>query len=164
MKTLHQIEDMALEQLDTALRLYFEEEKSYYSVITLAGAAEELLGKLLKENGQKTALNITTKKGRAVSERLRGEDEAAPERWFATRANNAKNRLKHGSPNQSKSVEFDAEEEAKDMLQRAIDNYSMLTKDISKETENMSRFVRMHRSNNALPLTSYSRPIFKKNG
>ncbi len=151
MKTLdHQIEDMALEQLETALRLYFEAEKSYYSVITLAGAAEEILGKLLKENGQETALDTIKKAVRAVSERLRGE--ATTEKWVATRANNAKNRVKHGSPNQSKSVEFDAAEEAKDMLQRAIDNYYTLT---SKETEKMLRFRRMHVSNNKLPLTSY---------
>jgi len=49
METACQIKDMALEQLDDALRLY--DEKRYYSSITLAGAADGLLGKLLKETG-----------------------------------------------------------------------------------------------------------------
>lgn len=42
----HDIHCMALKQLETALRLYFERE-DYYSVITLAGAAEEVFGSLL---------------------------------------------------------------------------------------------------------------------
>jgi hypothetical protein len=38
---------MALRQLEIALRLYFEQE-DYYSVITLAGASEEMFSELLK--------------------------------------------------------------------------------------------------------------------
>ena len=44
----HDIQCAALRQLETALRLYFECE-DYYSVVTLAGASEEILGKLLEE-------------------------------------------------------------------------------------------------------------------
>lgn len=49
----HQIEDIAQRQLETALCLYFA-KANYYSVITLAGAAEEifenlLMNKLLEE-------------------------------------------------------------------------------------------------------------------
>ncbi len=42
----HDIYCIALRQLKTALRLYFE-EVDYYSVITLAGASEEVFGSLL---------------------------------------------------------------------------------------------------------------------
>ena len=42
----HNVEQAALQQLETALRLYIEDE-DYYSAITLAGAAEEILGKRL---------------------------------------------------------------------------------------------------------------------
>jgi hypothetical protein len=41
--------EIALQFLDTAMRLYIEEQ-DYFSVIHLAGAAEELLGKHLPEN------------------------------------------------------------------------------------------------------------------
>lgn len=42
----HDIHCVALRQLETALRLYFERE-DYYSVITLAGASEEVFGSFL---------------------------------------------------------------------------------------------------------------------
>ena len=42
----HDVSCCALRQLETALPLYFEGE-DYYSVTTLAGAAEEVFGKLL---------------------------------------------------------------------------------------------------------------------
>ena len=48
----HDIQCAALRQLETALRLYFEGE-DYYSVVTLAGASEEVLGKLLKDKNLK---------------------------------------------------------------------------------------------------------------
>lgn len=47
--------DIALEQLETALRL-FKKPKEYISVITLAGAAEEILGKACREQGIKNAI------------------------------------------------------------------------------------------------------------
>jgi hypothetical protein len=48
------VEDAALAQLEVALRLYFGgEEKDYLSVITLAGAAEEIFGKLLTAREEK---------------------------------------------------------------------------------------------------------------
>ena len=128
---------IALRQLETALRLYFEKE-DYYSVITLAGAAEEILGKLLKEDGHENSLDALKKATRAISERLWGE---APTEKTATRANDARNRLKHWSPGQPQSVEFDAAEEAKDMLDRAIDNYYELTSEL---TDSMDRFQDMH--------------------
>ena len=134
----HDVRCIALRQLETALRLYFEKE-DYYSVITLAGAAEEVLGKLLKEDGHENSLDTRKKATRAISERLWGE--APTEKRVATRANGARNRLKHWSPGQPQSVEFDAVEEAKDMLDRAIDNYYELT---SKLTDAMQRFQNMH--------------------
>ncbi len=43
----HDIQCAALRQLETALCLYFKGE-DYYSVVTLAGASEEVLGNLLR--------------------------------------------------------------------------------------------------------------------
>ena len=46
--------EIATQQLDTALMLYFE-DKNYFSVITLAGAAEEILAVYLKLHKQPNA-------------------------------------------------------------------------------------------------------------
>ena len=212
----HDVQCVALRQLETACRLY--EEGDYYSVITLAGAAEELLGKLLKENGGENALDSIKKDmakardglwpedseseeieellrklleakecgvkisrdcikkvvtaitehlshggpmeanevkniGDILCSRLNKKDSdirnpraflkeivrASTESYAGKRANDARNKLKHLSGGEP--VEFDAPEEAKDMLIRAIENYLALTGDF---TQAMSRFLDMH--------------------
>jgi hypothetical protein len=47
--------DLALFQLETALRL-FAEGKDFASVITLAGAADEIFGNLLGAKGQESSI------------------------------------------------------------------------------------------------------------
>ena len=139
----HDPQYVAVRQLETALRLYFEQE-DYYSVITLAGASEEMLGKLLKENGIENSLDSLKKASLAITKQLFGE--APTEKEVVARANDARNRLKHGSP--GKPIEFDAKEEAKDMLDRAIDNYYELTSEL---TDTMQRFQTMHVRDNKQP-------------
>lgn len=138
----HDIQCVALKQLETALRLYFERE-DYYSVITLAGASEEVFGKLLKENNPENALDSLKKGGVAIHKVLSDEDIA--EKEFSDRANWVRNLFKHWSPGQPKVFEFDAPEEAKDMLNRAIDNYSELT---GNPTPAMEKFQDMHVQDN----------------
>lgn len=133
---------MALRQLETALCLYFERE-DYYSVITLAGAAEEVFGKLLKEDNPENTLDSIKKGGAAIHEALFETD--IPEKEISDRANWARNLLKHWSPGQPKVFEFDAPEEAKDMLSRAIDNYFVLTGSLTRA---MERFQDMHVQDN----------------
>lgn len=142
----HDAQCMALRQLESALRLYFEQE-DYYSVITLAGASEEIFGKLLKDNSLGKSQNSLGSLKKAVSE-IHKElyNEELSGRDVAVRANYARNKLKHWSPGDSKTVEFDAKEEAKDMLDRAIDNYYSLTQNL---TPTMERFQKMHVTNNA---------------
>ncbi len=48
-------EDLALQQLETALRLYFE-GKDFAAVVTLAGAADEIFGQLLRATGRESSL------------------------------------------------------------------------------------------------------------
>jgi hypothetical protein len=47
--------DIVLQQIETALRLYAE-QGDFFSVITLAGAAEEILGQLLEQKAGKQGL------------------------------------------------------------------------------------------------------------
>ena len=79
-----------------------------------------------------------------TAERLRqslGEEEYPTESDVRLRANWVRNTLKHWFPGQPNVVEFDAVEEAKDMLDRAIDNYYALTSEL---TDAMQRFQDRH--------------------
>jgi len=107
-------------QLETALRLYFE-GADYFSVVTLAGAADEILGTLLTARGGLSALASLTKATVAIQETL--SQEPLSEKEVADRANLARNVLKHVRGAGEKDQHLDIKEEAKDMLTRAIANY-----------------------------------------
>ncbi len=139
----HDVQSIALRQLDTAVRLYFEGE-DYYSVITLAGAAEEILGKLLIVCSGENSLNSLKKAAGAVHEVLYSQDLKDSE--VSELANAARNAMKHWSPDKPRVLEFDARAEAKDMLNRAIDNYYNLTGSLSTL---MTRFQEETVTNNA---------------
>lgn len=128
--------DMARRQLETALALYFE-GMDHYSVITLAGAADEIFGQVLRAQGQEPRLEEIAKSVTAIYKKLYGS-EITP-KSVADRANHARNALKHWSDNQPLEVEFDVLEEAKDMLERGIANYWALYGDL---TDLMERFER----------------------
>jgi hypothetical protein len=127
---------LALKQLETALRIYFE-GSDYAAVVTLAGAADEIFGKLLKASGRESSLDSIKKAVSAIHLKLFGE--ALAPRQVAERANRAKNTLKHWDPGDPQIVKFDLLEEAGDMLNRAIDNYWTLEQ---KLTPSMERFQR----------------------
>ena len=124
--------DLALEQLETALRLYAE-GKDYASVITLAGACDEILGKLLAAAGRDNSLASQVKAVTAIQLHLYGEAQSARE--IAQRANSARNSLKHWDIGQPEIVTFDLEAEAQDMLTRAIDNWWTLDESLTPAME-----------------------------
>lgn len=119
----HDVLSIADGQLETAGRLY-RAGKDYYSVITLAGAAEEIYGKLLKHHGGEPALESLAKCVSALHKIDYGED--LPDKEIYCLANEARNSLKHWSASDPK-LEFDAKREAEDMLERAVRNREKLT-------------------------------------
>jgi len=127
---------MAVTQLETALRLHFE-GSDYFSVITLAGAADEVFGQLLAAQGVDNSLEQIKKATSAIHLKLFGK-ELDPA-WVAQRANHARNSLKHWAPNQPLAVTFDPTEEAKDMLNRAVNNYWALEHKLSPAMERFQR-------------------------
>ena len=72
----HDAQCIALRQLETALRLYFECE-DYYSVITMAGASEEIFGRLLSERNSNNSMAFIRKDVSAVHEKLFEQDLTA---------------------------------------------------------------------------------------
>ena len=116
----------AQRQLLQALRLY-EKGEDYYSVITLAGAAEEIFGTLSRRMGLECELDRLKATLPKLSERFLNQE-------LDTRAadlvNRTKNWLKHGkSP-----LSFDARFEAEAMLERAIKNWFPIVTSIASES------------------------------
>ncbi len=127
---------IAVTQLETALHL-FGEEQDLFSALTLAGAAEEILGRLVSGEGKETSLESLKNAALGMYQHLFGE--TVDPSVFVNRANRARNSLKHlGSPKQP-TIVLDVREEAVDMLNRAIDNYWALDESL---TPAMERFVR----------------------
>jgi hypothetical protein len=114
----HDRRTMADTQLETALSMYFE-GRDFYSVITLAGAADEIFGQILADQGKDNQLEIIKKNVAAIHKWAGNEGDTS---WVAKRANLARNALKHWSKGQPMVVNFDVVEEARDMLDRAIIN------------------------------------------
>jgi hypothetical protein len=132
--------DLGLAQLQTALRLYFD-STDRGSVITLAGAADEIFGKLLEASGRTSSLKSLITAVAEIQQKLFGE--ALEPKHIADRANAARNSLKHWDIGDTEIVVFDLEIEARDMLNRAIDNYWMLEHELTPEMERFQRELRV---------------------
>lgn len=146
-------------QLETALRLYFE-GADFFSVLTLAGAAEEILGRLVEGRGGECSVNSLSKAMSRIHWFEFGEN--LPPKAFVTRANRTPNALKHAGGGDTAPVVLDIEEEAADMLDRAVTNYWTLA---DRLTPGMKRFEMARRnssryaaaSNIGFPLRRYAR-------
>jgi len=128
--------DLALAQLETALRLYFE-GSDHASVVTLAGVADEIFGKLLAASGRENSLQSLVAAVTAIQQKLFGE--VFDPKHIADRANAARNSFKHWDVGDTEIVKFNIEVEARDMLNRAIDNYWTLEEKLSPAMERFQR-------------------------
>jgi hypothetical protein len=115
--------EIAQRQLDTAIRLFLE-GKDLFSVVTLAGAADEILGKALEHRGLTSALTNMSEIEARVSAAF--DDSSSTAREIRDRANYARNHLKHHDDPDAATVTVDIRQEAIDMLSRAFDNATML--------------------------------------
>ena len=105
---------LALEQLDMALALFLE-KRSYVSALTLAGAAEEILGKALELQNRSHALDEWYDQVNDVW--------GVPRKEYIKKTNAARNVAKHLSSREEMTVEFDVETEAAWLLVRACEKY-----------------------------------------
>jgi hypothetical protein len=111
-------EELARSQLAVALRFYMQGEE-FPAVITLAGAAEEILGKIAQKKGFDPALTATVKDLMKIYKLAWGRE--ATEKDFVSLRNHARNEMKHLCSGQDVSLDY--EKEAAQMLSRAFQNF-----------------------------------------
>jgi hypothetical protein len=112
--------EVAEKQLAKAIELFCAQEP--LPAITLAGAAEEILGKLVKDGGGISAIEEEVKDRCDLYQTM--FDHSGDPKVLADLMNNPRNELKHrmsGNP-----LELNLEEEAVNLIQRAIDNFQRL--------------------------------------
>ena len=113
--------DIAVSQLRFAISLFME-DRELIAAVTLAGAAEEILGRLAAQAGLTPALTRRAEGARALHKHLWKSDPGA--KPFVELKNKTRNELKHlvaGSP-----IDVDLREETMRMLDRAVENYRLL--------------------------------------
>ena len=110
--------DIALSQIETALALFFQ-NRDLFSVITLAGAAEEILGQLLRNR--------------------EGDGGSLKSLWQILRPGNRKgaSQEEQAGWESDEVIHMDLQQEARFLLGRAIDDYRNLFGTLS---ESMIRF------------------------
>jgi len=122
---------VAEHQLDRAIRLLLDDHDAI-SAITLAGAAEEILGKLVEVGGEKSSL------GSFIDDCLMIGRVSHGEEWkpnaFADMANHTRNSLKHIVDASDVCV---TEEDACEMIDRAVQNLWKLG---GNESEQVRRY------------------------
>ena len=129
--------EIALTQLETALRLFLE-GRDFISTITLAGAAEEILGGLVTKGGGKPSLIRRAENKRAAFFAvfpMRGNPGIGP---FIDLTNKPRNTCKHFT---GRPLSADAKVTSARFLKRAVENYYLLYK---HHTPAMARFQRVY--------------------
>lgn len=129
-------EHLAEHQLDRAIRLVLEEGDAI-SGVTLAGAAEEILGKLVDRQGGTPSLKGFVDGCVQAGRKIHGE-EWHP-KTFAEMSNFTRNELKHLGTVDEVTVSL---EDACELIDRAVENLSMLGRD----TEQVRLYVNWRHS------------------
>jgi hypothetical protein len=115
-------ESIAEQQLIAALQMW--KQRNWVPSITLAGAAEEILGKRLRRIGMEPSFDNMLSAVIKIAKGL-GETDSRLEKDVAYLINSTKNELKHYSGDED--LEFNLREDAAEILDRAIANFTMLT-------------------------------------
>lgn len=106
-------------QLEQAVELFGR--RDYVSALTLAGAAEEILGRMAHASRGFTALDMDEHFLRGVYEDVGHQPPSRKQ--VVDDANRVRNHLKHGSGSADEMVKADFKFEAQLMIDRAINNY-----------------------------------------
>ena len=116
--------EIAVKQIETAIDIYMRGQ-DFFSLITLAGAGEEILGRLIENSGGRHSLN---KQAEALIEIHKVINQKEVDLKTARNTiNKSKNSIKHMGSSQDETIIMDPTFEAEAMLYRAIENYYALT-------------------------------------
>lgn len=136
-ETLSNLE-IAHRQIERAIVLFLD-DRDYVSALTLAGAAEEILGKLLNKEGKEHWLDSISKGALRVlgfrKIELKTPEALKAKKEIANIANRHKNTFKHYNSDGTVTLLVDVA--AAKMIDRAISNYLDLTQ---RETGAMGKF------------------------
>ncbi len=125
----------AVDQLDWAIKLFLD-HKAYVPSITLAGAAEEIIGETL---GSEAAFKI-------LKERLSAKTSLPPSVVSQMYLNKAKNWLKHWKDlKDEETVEIELETEAIQYIVRAVTNLAAHDKSCTSETPRFFEWIEKNR-------------------
>jgi hypothetical protein len=111
--------DIAIKQLKAAARHY--NRGDYICSITLAGAAEEILGQIAKKRTKTNQLELEVIYLRSVYEYFSGQE--LPNNKLIQKINKVKNELKHNDSGENEWVDADFENEAALIFVKAMKNY-----------------------------------------
>jgi len=136
---LHKTE-VARRQIDTAIYLFLD-GKDYLSVVTLAGAGEEILGKLLARAGKKNMIDHLIDLDKKLSKKGRHYNIVNQE------INGFRNSLKHANDPTEDIIDVaEDQEHAIAMLARAVTNYHELKGKLSLRMEQFYIWLKQNRS------------------
>ena len=110
------------------------------AALTLAGAAEEVLGKAVAAQGNSHALAEHVQLVLDLNKIFHFSDQSASE--IRHRSNFSRNLVKHSEHGKIEPAFLDFEEEARDMLERAIHNYAALVGNTTSEMERIRDVTR----------------------
>lgn len=115
-----------------ALEIFFE-KRSMSSSITLAGAAEEILGKSLRSKHLDAVIDSNFEQASFFNKNLRGIP--LDESKYVSGENAVRNALKHRSADKGDSISLDMESAACWLLVRALENANRLSISIERSDE-----------------------------
>lgn len=110
---------LAQEQLEEAISLFLD-KKSYASAISLAGAAEEVIGRALNRRGEQAVLDWKFNEMATFNNVL--HKKVLERKNFIEEENRVRNALKHFDDIDSPEITTDLEDAACWMLVRACEN------------------------------------------
>jgi hypothetical protein len=105
-----------------AIRLWHSGD--FISTITLAGAAEEILGKRLRKLGREPSFDNLKEAIVALSRKF-GDCDPKTDQLVGDLLNQTRNEMKHYAGEEE--LEFDLREDSIELLERAITNFQMLS-------------------------------------
>ena len=126
--------EVACELLEWAITTYIS-RRGYYAALHLAGAAEEVFAVYLKSPNRKKKMIPSSESFkdffRYISEPSDEHEHEKLSNWVIDRMNRPRNSVKHKRGHKDEFVDFDAFEEAADVINRAINNYIQLQSEFS---------------------------------